>query len=107
MFCRISPNIKCVVYCYAIYAGGQNEWDFLWRRYLNANVGTEKDLIMYALGCSREVWILSRYLEWSITPNSGIRKQDAGKVFSIVANNVIGQELVYRFMKTNWSRIRK
>lgn len=62
---------------------------------------------MSALGCSREVWILSRYLEWAITPNSGIRKQDAARVFSVVANNVIGQELTYRFMKTNWDRIKE
>lgn len=104
---RISPNIKSVVYCNAIQIGGQEEWDFAWSRYLNTNVGNEREIIMSALGCSRETWILSRYLEWAITSNSGIRKQDAARVFLAVSNNVIGQQLAYRFLKTNWDRIKK
>lgn len=96
-----------MVYCNAIKAGGQEEWDFAWQRYLKTNVGSEKEIIMTALGCSRETWILSRYLEWAVTENSGIRKQDTARVFASVASNVIGQQLTYRFLKNNWTRIKK
>lgn len=48
------------MYCTAIKVGGQEEWDFAWERYKNSNVGSEKELLLQALGCSREVWILSR-----------------------------------------------
>jgi hypothetical protein len=41
--------------------GGQEEWDFAWQRYRKTNVGSEKDILLGALGCSREIWILSRY----------------------------------------------
>lgn len=62
-FClsSISANLKNVVYCTAISVGGQDEWDFAWQRYRKTNVGSEKDILLGALGCSRETWILSRY----------------------------------------------
>ncbi|KAF5289209.1 hypothetical protein FQR65_LT00096 [Abscondita terminalis] len=103
----ISPNLKNIVYCVAIKAGGQEEWDFAWQRYLASNVGSEKDIIMSALGCSKETWILSRYLYWAVTDGSGIRKQDAPRVFSAVSNNIIGQELAYKFFKNNWILLKK
>jgi hypothetical protein len=49
------------VYCTAIRVGGQDEWDFAWQRYRKTNVGSERDILLGALGCSRETWILSRY----------------------------------------------
>jgi aminopeptidase N len=60
-FYSISANLKNVVYCTAIRVGGQEEWDFAWQRYRKTNVGSEKDILLGALGCSREIWILSRY----------------------------------------------
>ncbi|CAK9804071.1 Aminopeptidase N [Anthophora plagiata] len=103
----ISPNLKAVVYCTAIRVGGQVEWDFAWERYLETNVGSEKDLLLRALGCTRESWLLNRYLDWTITENSGIRKQDASRVFSAVARNDIGQPLAFDFFRNKWSRLRK
>lgn len=98
--------MKRVVYCTAIRVGGQAEWDFAWQRYLNSNVGSEKDLLLGTLGCSREVWILSRYLDWAVTENSGIRKQDVARVFSAVGRNVIGQQLVFTFFRQQWQRLK-
>ncbi|PNF37827.1 hypothetical protein B7P43_G09236 [Cryptotermes secundus] len=103
----ISANLKNVVYCTAIRVGGQEEWDFAWQRYRKTNVGSEKDILLGALGCSREIWILSRYLDWAITENSGIRKQDAARVFGAIANNAVGQPLAYSFLRNKWDRIRE
>lgn len=94
------------MYCTAISDGGQIEWDFAWQRYLNTNVANEKEILLTALGCSKEIWILSRYLEWAVTDNSSIRKHDSPRVFASVSENPIGQDLAYRFLKTNWNRIR-
>ncbi|KAJ8960573.1 hypothetical protein NQ318_013862 [Aromia moschata] len=102
----ISPDLREIVYCTAISDGGQEEWEFAWQRYLNTNVANEKEILLTALGCSKETWILSRYLEWALTENSGIRKHDSARVFATVSTNSIGQDLAYRFLKTNWNRIR-
>ncbi|XP_043469608.1 aminopeptidase N [Leptopilina heterotoma] len=103
----IAPNLKSVVYCTAIRVGGQAEWDFAWQRYLTTNVGTERDILLVALGCSGETWLLSRYLDWALTENSGIRKQDVTRVFASVANNIVGQPLVFNYFRNKWTRIRE
>lgn len=104
---RISPNLKMVVYCTAIRFGGQVEWDFAWQRYLETNVGSEKDLLHHALGCTRETWLLSRYLDWTITNNSGIRKQDVSRVLNSIASNPVGQPLAFNFLRNKWARLRE
>lgn len=103
----ISPNLKSVVYCTAIRLGGESEWQFMWERYLEANVGSEKDLLLQALGCTRETWLLSRYLNWATTSNSHIRKQDLTRVFASVAFNIIGQPLAFNYFRNKWVRLRE
>ncbi|XP_012230834.1 aminopeptidase N [Linepithema humile] len=103
----ISPNLKGVVYCTAIRVGGQSEWDFAWQRYRATNVGSEKDLLLQALGCTREIWLLNRYLDWTITENSGIRKQDVVRVFGSVASNIVGQPLAFDYFRNKWPRLRE
>lgn len=102
----ISPNLKSVVYCTAVRTGGEKEWNFIWKRYLESNVGSEKDLLLYALGCTRETWLLSRYLDWAVTEKSGIRKQDVTRVFGSVASNIIGQPLAFNYIRERWSRLK-
>ncbi|CAL4204259.1 unnamed protein product, partial [Meganyctiphanes norvegica] len=101
----ISPNLKSLVYCIAIAGGGELEWDFLWQEYLESNIATEKSTILSALGCSKEAWILSRYLDMAFVENTYIRKQDAATVFSAVANNDIGGYLAWRYLRENWKEI--
>ncbi|XP_020287873.1 aminopeptidase N isoform X2 [Pseudomyrmex gracilis] len=103
----ISPNLKGVVYCTAIRVGGQTEWDFAWERYRATNVGSEKDLLLQALGCTREIWLLNRYLDWALTKNSGIRKQDVNRVFASVASNPIGQPLAFDYFRNKWARLKE
>lgn len=103
----ISPNLKSTVYCTALRVGGQAEWDFAWQRYIKTNVGSEKSLLLQAMGCSRETWILSRYLDRAVSYNSGIRKQDAAAVFAAVSNNVIGQPLAFAFIRDQWKRVKE
>lgn len=103
----ISPNLKSTVYCTALRVGGQAEWDFAWERYSKTNVGSEKSLLLQAMGCSRETWILSRYLDRAVSYNSGIRKQDAAAVFAAVSNNVIGQPLAFAFIRDQWKRVKE
>lgn len=101
----IPANLKPVVYCTALRKGGQAEWDFAWERYLNTNVGSEKDLLLNALGCTRETWILARFLERSMTDSSGIRKQDVARVFSSVAGSIVGQPLAVHYLRDKWDRV--
>lgn len=53
-------------------------------------------MIISALTCSREQWLLSRYLDWSLN-STLVRKQDAAIVFSGVAKEEVGFYLARNF----------
>ncbi|XP_021963123.1 aminopeptidase N isoform X2 [Folsomia candida] len=103
----IPTNLKKVTYCTAIKMGGEKEWNFLWQRYLDGNVGSEKSTILTSLSCSRETWILNRYLTWSITENSGIRKQDTSIVLRSMAATSVGNYLTFNFVRDKWAKLKE
>ncbi|XP_071548247.1 aminopeptidase N-like isoform X2 [Panulirus ornatus] len=101
----IPLNLKSTVYCYAIAQGDEAEWQFAWDQYLRSNVGSEKAKLLSALGCTKTVWLLTRYLEMAFTPSSGIRKQDSYTVFAVVASNEMGRALAWDFLHNEWDRV--
>ena len=76
----IDVNLKYETYCNAISKGSENEWSFGWSRYENSQVASEKSTLLSALSCSKDVWLLNRFLNMSLTSDSGVRKQDGYKV---------------------------
>jgi aminopeptidase N len=102
----IDVNLKGLTYCNAIAEGGEKEWDFAWKRYENSNVGSEKANILYALGCTEQVWLLNRYLNMSLTSGSGVRRQDGSKVIGSVARNTVGRYLAFNFLRDKWDLIK-
>lgn len=107
LFFRISPNLKNMVYCTAVKYGAEMEWEFLYERFLKATVSSEKEIILSALGCSREPWILRRYLERSMSDKYGVRKQDVFRVFAAISANIIGQPIAFDFIRENWKRMKE
>ncbi|KAM6202406.1 aminopeptidase N [Rhynchocyon petersi] len=100
----IHPNLRSTVYCNAIALGGEKEWDFAWEQFQNATVVNEADKLRSALACSNKVWILNRYLSYTLNPNL-IRRQDATSTISSICSNVIGQPLVWDFIRSNWKKL--
>ncbi|XP_061414451.1 aminopeptidase N-like [Lethenteron reissneri] len=100
----IHANLKSTVYCVAIAAGGQAEWDFGWKMFKETSLATEADKLRDALACSKQTWILNRYLEYTLDP-AMIRKQDATNTIVRIASNVVGQSLAWDFIRANWEYI--
>lgn len=63
---------------------------------MNSNVGAEKSMIIQSLTCTREQWLLNRYLEWSLN-STLVRKQDITFVFGGVAREGVGFHLARNF----------
>jgi len=94
-------NVRNTVYCTLIRLGSDEDWEFLWTRYKNSNVAAEKRTILTALGCSREVWLLQKYLELIFDPKEEIRKQDSKWAFQAVAKTEIGFLLAKKYFMDN------
>lgn len=98
-------DLRSVVYCTAIRNGGEKEWNFLWKRYSKSNVGTERNMILSSLGCTREIWLLTRYLGFTLNETSGVRKQDTSIVFSSVVRADVGFHLARQFFEDHIDEI--
>ncbi|XP_041652254.1 alanyl (membrane) aminopeptidase b [Cheilinus undulatus] len=100
----IHPNLRSTVYCNAIAAGGAAEWEFAWKQFKDVSIAIEADKLRYALSCTKQPWLLTRYLEYTLDPNK-IRKQDATSTIVYIAGNVIGQPLAWDFVRAHWTYI--
>ncbi|KAF4094944.1 hypothetical protein G5714_024022 [Onychostoma macrolepis] len=100
----IKPNLRSTVYCSAIAAGGEKEWDFAWEMFEKATVASEKDKLRTAMACATEPWLLNRYLKYTLDPGK-IRKQDVTPTIVSIASNVVGQPLAWDFVRANWEYI--
>ncbi|XP_050080101.1 aminopeptidase N-like [Anopheles maculipalpis] len=98
-------DLRPVVYCNAIRQGNDTQWNFLWRRYLQSNVGAEKIMIIGSLACTRQLWLVERFLLWSLNSTSGVRKQDATILFSSVSRNDAGFNAAKNFFLTRADEI--
>ncbi|XP_071941704.1 aminopeptidase N-like isoform X2 [Antedon mediterranea] len=101
----VSPNLRTLTYCNGIREGGQVEWDFGYNKYTTSDDAAEKSKWLFALGCSQEPWILSRYLELSLDPDE-VRSQDAVYVIQYVSDNYVGRALAWDFIRAKWDILR-
>ncbi|XP_063230526.1 uncharacterized protein LOC134535382 [Bacillus rossius redtenbacheri] len=102
---RILPDVIRVVYCTALRHGGVAEWDHVWRRFNESNSGTEQVLLLGVLGCTNDEATINRYLQLSISEDSGIRSQDAASAFTAVVNNPGGVDIAFNFLVNNYMNI--
>ncbi|XP_045513404.1 aminopeptidase N-like isoform X2 [Pieris brassicae] len=86
----IPLDLRSIVYCVAIERGSVRHWRFALERRRRTNVAAAKDQLLRALSCSRDIWILAQYLEWSITDGSDVRRQDSASVITAVISSDIG-----------------
>ncbi|KAL5282628.1 hypothetical protein ACFFRR_005619 [Megaselia abdita] len=102
---EIKPNLKETIYCTAIAEGSFQEWYFAYDQYKKTLSASEKEMILSSMGCTSKPWLLSKYLNMTLDPLSGILKQDAARAFSSVANNPLGFEIAFDFLSTNIKEI--
>ncbi|XP_013878435.1 aminopeptidase N [Austrofundulus limnaeus] len=97
----IHPNLRSAVYCSAVAAGGEAQWDFGWSQFKEASVASEASKLLSALACSNHTELLKRYLSYTLN-SSMIRKQDATSIITAVAANKAGQDLAWDFVQDQW-----
>ncbi|XP_034031432.1 aminopeptidase N-like [Thalassophryne amazonica] len=100
----IHPTLRSIIYCQAVASGGQEEWDFAWDMFQNSTDLTEKDHLFEALACTKKIWLLNRYLKYTLIPDK-LNKTDSHSVIATVATNVVGQELAWNFVREHWDNV--
>ncbi|XP_056640007.1 aminopeptidase N-like isoform X2 [Diorhabda sublineata] len=103
---KIEPNLRKIVYCTALREGGQVEWNFAYKKFLETASLSEKKILLDALGCTKLTWLLSRYLD-KLLDDYSIRIQDADRLFGSVVSNKIGTQIAFDFLRKNWNALIK
>ncbi|XP_075035594.1 aminopeptidase Q isoform X2 [Mixophyes fleayi] len=100
---EIPQSIKGSIYCYGIAEGGEKEWDFAWNLYNKSNIEDhwEQSYLKQGLSCTKQPWLLYRYLETSMD----IDPDTMASVLLELFRNDIGRHIAWEFMKDNWQRI--
>ncbi len=102
---RIRPDTRHHTYCTAIKYGGKREWDFAWRMASTVTSSQHRAVLLATLACSREPWLLSRYLWFTLDPESGIRKQDGKELIVSVSRNPVGRFIAFDFIRENFDAL--
>ena len=50
------------IYCTAVNAGGEDEWEFAWSQYHISQSQDQRDALRGALACTKHIWLLKRYV---------------------------------------------
>ncbi|XP_063991011.1 membrane alanyl aminopeptidase-like [Diachasmimorpha longicaudata] len=79
---RIDAEMKSSVYCVGIRSG--NEWDLVFRRFLNEDLHTEKEVLISGLGCTNNSASITRYLDFMISDAPQLPKQYRLKILDSV-----------------------
>ncbi|XP_033100366.1 glutamyl aminopeptidase-like [Anneissia japonica] len=102
---RTSPNVRSLIYRYGMEnAGGQAEWDMMWTQYVTATVSQERTRLLYGLARTRQVWLLCRYLTYAMNETK-VRSQDFFTVVNYIADNPVGNPLVWDWVRANWEKL--
>ncbi|KAK2495815.1 hypothetical protein MC885_013179 [Smutsia gigantea] len=100
---EIPYPIKKVVLCYGIALGNDEEWDFLLNTYANKTMEEEKIQLAYAMSCSKDPWILNRYMDYAILMSPFNFNET--NIIEVVAASEVGRYVAKDFLANNWQAV--
>ncbi|KAG8551149.1 hypothetical protein GDO81_003985 [Engystomops pustulosus] len=103
LYCRIPQSIKGSIFCYGIAEGGEKEWEFAWNYHNNSDSEDHWELafLKQGLSCTREPWLLYRYLKNSMEGES----HNMLDVLLHMLKNDIGRHIAWDFLKEKWHEL--
>ncbi|XP_075149879.1 glutamyl aminopeptidase-like isoform X1 [Haematobia irritans] len=102
---RPNPDIRSTVYYYGMQSvGNENIWNQVWELFLAETDAQEKLKLMESLAAINEPWILQRFINLAWNENN-VRGQDYFTCLQYIAQNRIGQPLVWDYVRENWPRL--
>uniref|UniRef100_A0A7I5ED30 Aminopeptidase n=1 Tax=Haemonchus contortus TaxID=6289 RepID=A0A7I5ED30_HAECO len=102
----VAAPLRSSTYCNGVKAGGTYAFEKVKALYYEETVQLEKDMLLRALGCHRDVTALKGLLLLAVDRNSSfVRLQDIPNAFQAVAANPVGEEFMFNFLIERWGDI--
>uniref|UniRef100_A0AAY4BLL3 ERAP1-like C-terminal domain-containing protein n=1 Tax=Denticeps clupeoides TaxID=299321 RepID=A0AAY4BLL3_9TELE len=98
---RIPPNVRDIVYCTGVSLMDEDVWEFIWMKFHSSTAISEKKVLLEALTCSDNSFLLNRLLNLSLSSEL-VPDQDVIDVIIHVGRNPHGRHLAWRFFREKW-----
>ncbi|KAM4523732.1 thyrotropin-releasing hormone-degrading ectoenzyme-like isoform 2-T2 [Fundulus diaphanus] len=98
---RIPPNIRDIVYCTGVSLMDEDVWEFIWMKFHSTSAVSEKKILLEALTCSDNTFLLNRLLNLSLTSDL-VPEQDVIDVIIHVGRNPQGRNLAWKYFRDKW-----
>ncbi|XP_039617849.1 thyrotropin-releasing hormone-degrading ectoenzyme-like [Polypterus senegalus] len=98
---RIPPNVRDIVYCTGVSLMDEDVWEFIWMKFHSSTAISEKKVLLEALTCSDNAFLLNRLLNLSLSSDL-LPNQDVIDVIIHVARNPHGRHLAWKYFRDKW-----
>ncbi|RMB97086.1 hypothetical protein DUI87_26369 [Hirundo rustica rustica] len=99
---KIPFLIRRTVCCYGVAVGSDKEWNFAWEMYNHTDsVEEDEDILLYAMSCAKESWLLYRYLQYGLS-DTLFYSNCTSVIISHVVTKDIGHRMAWDFVTENW-----
>ncbi|XP_076158732.1 thyrotropin-releasing hormone-degrading ectoenzyme-like [Alosa pseudoharengus] len=98
---RIPPNVRDIVYCTGVSLMDEDVWEFIWMKFHSSTAISEKKVLLEALTCSDNSFLLTRLLNLSLSSDL-VPDQDVIDVIINVGRNPHGRHLAWRCFREKW-----
>ncbi|NXY82375.1 AMPQ Aminopeptidase, partial [Alcedo cyanopectus] len=99
---KIPFLIRRTVCCYGVAVGSEKEWNFAWEMYNHTDSTKEdKDILLSAMSCTRESWLLYRYLQYGLS-DTLLSSNCTSIIILYVMTKDIGHRIAWEFVTENW-----
>ncbi|CAG9569100.1 unnamed protein product [Danaus chrysippus] len=94
----IPVDLRSIVTCVGIHRGSEFHWSWSLERRNRSDVAATREHLLDSLACSRDVWILAKFLEWTLTENDELHRQESSRVISEVISSEVGYYVARDFI---------
>ncbi|XP_034169259.2 thyrotropin-releasing hormone-degrading ectoenzyme isoform X1 [Pangasianodon hypophthalmus] len=101
---RIPPSIRDVVYCTGVSLMDEDVWEFMWMKFHSSTAVSEKKVLLEALTCSDNTFLLHRLLNASLNSDL-VPDQDVIDVIIHVGRNPHARHLAWRYFREKWDEL--
>ncbi|KAF7694107.1 thyrotropin-releasing hormone-degrading ectoenzyme-like isoform X2 [Silurus meridionalis] len=98
---RIPPNVRDIVYCTGVSLMDEDVWEFIWMKFHSSMAISEKKVLLEALTCSDNTYLLNRLLNLSLSSDL-VPDQDVIDIIIHVGRNPHGRRLAWRYFREKW-----
>lgn len=103
---KIAPDLQSVIYCNGLRQASPITFFVLQKKMLQSQNQAERTLIINALGCSQDEYLLYQFLQLINIPGDAFRLQEKLRILAALLNNGdIGLHILIEFMEYNYDSI--